>query len=156
MTQAERLEATIAVLHEAPITDSDSEGARIFGGQIEPDATFGSLLKGWCDTFEPDPPWQPALAHQVMRGVQWKWPELRWELMRSVDSRDATLYGPVVTRVRRWPSKRMQFDVCFSPFGLTERGDHVRIGIPQDAPAPGETNARRVADVPSEERERRE
>jgi TIR domain len=142
MTQAERLETTIAVLHEARITDSDSEGARIFGRrEIEPDATFGSLLKGWCDTFAPDPPWEPALAQQVMRGVQWAWPDLRWELMRGVDSRDATLYGPVVTRVRRWPSKRMQFDVCFCPFGLIDDGSHVRIGIPQDAPAPGETNA---------------
>lgn len=142
MTGADRLESTIAALRDARITDADSEGARIFGlREIEKGTTFGSVLRGWCDAYQPDPPWERTLAHQVMKGVQWKLPELRLELMQSVDSRDATLYAPVVTRIRRWPSKRMQFDVCFNPFGLTEDGAHVRIGIPSDAPAPGETDA---------------
>ena len=73
---------------------------------------------------------------QVMKGIQWEWPDLGWELMRSIDNRDSTLYGPVVTRIRRWPSKRMQFDISFNPFGLTEDGRHVKVGILDEASAP--------------------
>ena len=81
-----------------------------------------------------------------MRGVQWAWPKLRWELMGSIDDGDSTLYGPIVTRIRRWPSKRMQFDVCFAPFGLTDDGAHLRVAIPSDASAPqdGRAPAKRV------------
>jgi hypothetical protein len=137
MSQDERFQATHEALLRARITDSDSEAARIFGRrEVEAGTTFGSLLKGWSDTFGEDAPWERSLVHQVMKGIQWAWPNLRWELMRSIDDRDSTLYGPVVTRIRRWPTKRMQFDVSFNPFGLTDDGEHVRVGIPSDAPAP--------------------
>ena len=96
MPPAERLEATLAVLLRALITGSDSEGARIFGRrEVEPGTTFGSLLKAWTDAFGEDAPWERSLVYQVMKGIQWAWPSLRWELMRSVDDRDSTLYGPV-------------------------------------------------------------
>jgi hypothetical protein len=138
-----RLRETREVLLAAPITDSDSEGARIFGRRtLDPGTTFGSLLKGWCDTFgDPSPAWMDALVPQVSQAIQWAWPNLRWELMRSIDDRDATLYGPVVTRIRRWPSKRMQFDVSFNPFGLTDDGKHVKVGIPSGATPPGQAGA---------------
>jgi len=137
-TQVDRLRGTRDVLLGARITDSDSEGARIFGRrEVDPDATLGSLIRGWCDTFgDKSPPWLEALVSQVMKGIQWEWPDLGWELMRSIDNRDSTLYGPVVTRIRRWPSKRMQFDISFNPFGLTEDGRHVKVGIPDEASAP--------------------
>jgi hypothetical protein len=142
MTNDERLNATLEALTGARIIAADSEGARIFGRrEVQVGTTFGDLRRAWTDTFGDDNSWEKSLAHQIMKGVQWGWPNLRWELMRSIDDRDSTLYGPIVTRIRRWPTKRMLFDVYFAPFGLAEGGQTVRVNIPGDAQAPEDTDA---------------
>ena len=131
-TQTERLGAARAVARAAQITDSDSEGARIFGRRdITIGTPFDSLIREWSATFSDDAPrWLDALALQLIKAAQWSWPNLRWELMNSIDERDSTLYAPVLTRIRRWPSMRMQFDVTFTPFGLTSDRAHVDVGLP--------------------------
>jgi hypothetical protein len=134
----QRLVIARDVLASARISDSDSEGARIFGVRRDMDANtcFGDLMDGWCDRFTDDaPPWVEALADQMMAGARWSWPSLHWVLMCSMDGRDKALYAPVLVRVRRWPDKHMQFDVEFQPFERDEDGNGVKVRVPPpDAP----------------------
>jgi hypothetical protein len=141
-TSQERLQVALDVLRQATIQDADDEAGRIFGRR-RPDfgTPFGDLIRAWTEEF-PDakPTWLEALAQQVSKGADWSFPPLRWELMRSMDDEDNAVYAPTVNRIRRWSTKRMQFDVYFNKFTLTPDRNTVKVGIPPDvqAAAPSE------------------
>jgi TIR domain len=130
--RADRLDVARDVVRQARVSDSDSEGARIFNRRWQEGdtATFGEYVKAWCEHYDDAAPdWLDALCDQLLDGARWQWPSLRWVLMRSIDRKDGALYGPALTRVRRWPDRRMQFDVEFQPFELAPDGA-VEIKLP--------------------------
>jgi hypothetical protein len=133
-TSQERLQAALGVLQQATIQDADDEAGRIFGRRRpEVGTPFADLIKAWTDECPgATASWLDALAQQVSKGAEWAFPPLRWELMRSVDDEDNAVYAPTVNRIRRWPSKRMQFDVYFQKFTLMPDRKTVKVGIPQD------------------------
>lgn len=135
MSGEERLQTALELLKQATIEDSDDEAGRIFGRRRpEAGTPFGDLVRDWSECFpDAEPVWLEALAQQVMKGAQWAFPPVRWELMRSMDDEDGALYGPMVSRIRRWPSRTMQFDVYFHKFRLTQDRTGVKVGIPADA-----------------------
>ncbi len=127
-----RIATAREVVREARVSDSDSEGARLFNRRWQEgdEACFGDYVKAWCErNADEAPAWLDALCEQMLEGARWEWPSLRWVLMRSMDKRDGTFYGPVLTRVRRWPDRRMQFDVEFQPFALGAGGE-VEVQLP--------------------------
>lgn len=129
----QRLEIAHQILVQSRITDSDSEGARIFGRRWEPaaDTRFGEFISGYRERLgDGQVGWLDALCDQMLAGARWEWPTLDWVLMRSMDRNDPRVYGPALTRVRRWPDNRMQFDVEFLPFVLDEGADHVKVRLP--------------------------
>jgi hypothetical protein len=129
-----RLAATAEIVSDAVIVESDAECARVFGMvSIQPGSKLGSLIDTWKHEYgNGQPNWLIGLASQVMDGAQWRFPTLRWELMRSMDRNDGTWYGPVVNRVRRLDGgESMQFDVYFDKFSCDEATSTVRVGLPQ-------------------------
>jgi hypothetical protein len=131
-----RLATAREVVTQARISDSDTEGARIFGRRwdIGADTRFGEYVRDWCDRYSDDAPaWLDSLTEQIMEGARWSWPTLHWVLMRSMDAHDGAVYGPAVTRVRRWPDDRMQFDVEFQPFELADGGQQVKVRLPEQS-----------------------
>lgn len=133
-TSQERLQTALDLLCEATIQDADDEAGRIFGRRRPEIGTlFGDLVRAWTAEYPGATSlWLDGLAQQISKGAEWSFPPLRWELMRSMDGEDGALYAPMVNRIRRWPSKRMQFDVYFQKFTLTPDRKTVKIGIPQD------------------------
>lgn len=129
----DRLSLAREVVRSARITDSDSEGARIFGrrSDMDADTRFGALIASWSEMYGTAmPPWVDVIAEQMRDGARWSWPRLRWVLMRSMERDEGRLYGPVVMRVRRWPDHRMQFDVAFYPFELARDTGELKLEMP--------------------------
>jgi hypothetical protein len=134
--QPDRRPATTAdVLDAASVIEGDQEAARIFGTpSIRSGIPFQDLVRPWKETFDqPSPSWLDGLARQVMMVAQWRFPTLRWELMRAMDENDGTWYAPVVNCVRRMPSQAIQFDIYFDKFELDEQRRSVKVGIPANA-----------------------
>jgi hypothetical protein len=130
----ERPAAALEVVNEAMIVESDRECARIFGMvSIRDGSSVGELVEGWKHEFDDvEANWLTGLAAQVMDAAQWRFPTLRWELMRGLDPNDATLYAPVVNRVRRLNGgESMQFDIHFDKFTLDDETKTVKVGLPQ-------------------------
>lgn len=139
----ERVQTTIDVVRDSPITDSDGEARRIFGrAKAMPlNTTFGELVRSWEERYpNTDLAWLKALCEQIKDAVDGMFPTLVWQLMRGLDRNDGTWYAPVLNRVRliKAPqmaveppqSVEMEFDVYFDKFELDEDGKHVRAGIP--------------------------
>ena len=50
--------------------------------------------------------------------------------MRSANENDGTWYSPVVTHVRRHPSKSMQFDIYFQRFACPAGAAAISLPLP--------------------------
>jgi hypothetical protein len=126
-----RLKLTSEILQDALVTDGDAYAAKLFGMPSIPSAAvFGVLVSAWKERFPDTPPnWVEGLAGQIMEAAQWRFPTLRWELMRSCDTQDGTWYGPAVNVVRRMPSRALQVDIYFDKFAVDD-GGAVEIGLP--------------------------
>jgi hypothetical protein len=128
-----RLQIMQEALRRAVIVDGDSEAARLFGTVRFPKETlFGTLIDSWNERGPvPGSRWWEALSSQIATAAQWHFPAVRWELLRGLDDRDVTWYGPAMVRARRVPRRQcMEFDVYFFKFNVDEGGKVTNIGIP--------------------------
>lgn len=126
--------ATAKLLLEATVLIGDREAAALFGRPTLPaDESFGQVFKRTVSRDEP-PAWLKSLADQVTRAAQWSYPAVHWTPMRSANANDHTWYCPVLTHVRRSPSKAMEFDVHFQRFAGSPGTGSISIPLP-DAPA---------------------
>ncbi|MEA2218220.1 MAG: hypothetical protein QOJ35_846 [Solirubrobacteraceae bacterium] len=127
-------QATARLLLEATVLSSDREAAALFGRPTLPaDEPFGRILPRAVREGEL-PDWLTSLVGQVTRAVQWNFPTVRWGLMRSANENDGTWYSPVLTHVRRYPSKAMQFDVHFQRFACPPGAKSITLPLPDDVP----------------------
>ena len=131
--RAERLAVTLDVLeNECLVRECDTEALQIFGMARIPRGTkFGLLINTWREgTVTPASKWLEALAQQVERAAQWRWPEPVWELMRGVEGE--TWYAPVLSWAKRIPAKEiMLFDIYFQEFRM-DAGRHPVLNVPQE------------------------
>lgn len=121
MAPEQRLEeACHIVLAEATVTDSDRYASALFSlTRFENGTTLKRLSDIWQTAFPRRvPQWAHSLADQIAKAAQWHFPVLRWAAMEAVGHED--LRAPVVTRVRRLPPSKYQFDVYFYPFNLLD------------------------------------
>ena len=122
-----------AALLEAVVLASDREAAALFGRPTLPsDQPFGNVLSAAIRSGE-RPEWLDNLAEQVMRAARWNFPSVRWGLMRSANENDGTWYSPVLTHVRRFPSRAMQFDIHFQRFACPPGCETVTLALPGTA-----------------------
>ena len=123
---------TASVLLDAVVVDSDREAAVLFGRPTLPaDVPFGALLPSAARRGDP-PVWLRNLAAQVTRAVQWNFPAVSWSLMRSANEYDARYYSPVLTHVRRFPNRAMQFDIHFQRFACADGAREVTLPLPEN------------------------
>jgi hypothetical protein len=124
---------TAKLLLEASVLAADREAAALFGRPTLPAGElFGKILPR--SVREGDPPdWLQSLAGQVARAAQWNFPTVRWGLMRSANENDNTWYSPVLTHVRRHPSKSMQFDIHFQRFACPTGANAISLPLPEAA-----------------------
>ena len=128
-------------LMEAGVLESDREAAALFGRPTLPAGEpFGEVLPRSARAEEA-PDWLASLAHQVMRAAKWNFPAVQWGLMRSANENDGTWYSPVLTHVRRLPTRTMQFDVHFQRFACPPGSTAVSL------PLPGAGSERQRADA---------
>ncbi len=122
---------TAKLLLEASVLAADREAAALFGRPTLPAGElFGKILPR--SVREGDAPeWLDSLAGQVTRAAQWNFPSVRWGLMRSANENDNTWYSPVLTHVRRHPSKSMQFDVHFQRFACPPGAKAISLPLPR-------------------------
>jgi len=127
------LQVAAGALLEASVVASDREAAALFGKPTLPvDEAFGRVFaRSLPAGARPD--WLSSLAEQVSRAAQWNFPTVRWGLMRSANERDGTWYSPVLTHVRRFPTKAMQFDVHFQRFACREGSPAIELPLPPPA-----------------------
>lgn len=124
---------TSALLLEAGVLSADREAAALFGRPTLPaDESFGKILpRGVREGQRPE--WLRSLADQVTRAAQWNFPTVRWGLMRSANENDGTWYSPVLTHVRRLPTKAMEFDVHFQRFACPAGAPAISLPLPEAA-----------------------
>jgi hypothetical protein len=137
--EAEARRLTSKLLLDATVLKADTEAAGLFGRPSLPvNESFGKILPAAARKGEP-PAWLMSLAAQVMRAAQWNFPSVAWGLMRSANENDSTWYGPVLTHVRRFPTKAMEFEIHFQRFACENGGDAIRLALPKsvagEAPA---------------------
>jgi len=127
------LERAAAMLLESSVVSSAREAAALFGKPTLPaDEAFGRVFaRGLRQGETPD--WLRSLAEQVCQAAQWNFPTVRWGLMRSANENDGTWYSPVLTHVRRFPNKSMQFDVHFQRFACATGASAVELALPREA-----------------------
>lgn len=122
---------TLRLLFDASVLTADRESAALFGRPSLPvGESFGQILPRTVREGQP-PDWLKSLASQMTRAAQWNFPGVRWGLMRSANENDATWYGPVLTHVRRFPSKAMQFDIHFQRFAAAADAQAVSLPLPE-------------------------
>jgi hypothetical protein len=120
------------LLRDAAVLGSDREAAALFGRPtLRLDEPFGKLLHE-RDRGEEPPDWLTSLAHQVSRATHWKFPSVKWGLMRSANENDATWYSPVLTHVRRSPDTAMQFDIHFHRFACEAGSSAIELPLPEN------------------------
>jgi hypothetical protein len=121
---------TSRLLLDATVLTADREAAALFGRPTLPaDESFGQVFKRSVRPDKP-PDWLGSLAHQVTRAAQWNYPAVHWSPMRSANENDHTWYCPVLTHVRRSPSKAMQFDIHFQRFAGSAGAQSISIPLP--------------------------
>jgi hypothetical protein len=127
---------TEKLLFESSVLAADREAAALFGRPTLPvGELFGRILPRSVREGEaPAPEWLASLAGQIARAAQWNVPSVRWGLLRSANENDGTWYSPVLTHVRRHPSKAMQFDIHFQRFACAPGADAIKLPLPT-APA---------------------
>jgi hypothetical protein len=127
---------TSALLLEAGVLDADREAAALFGKPtLLADESFGKMLPRAVREGE-RPDWLMSLADQMTRAAQWTFPTVRWGLMRSANENDSTWYGPVLTHVRRHPTKAMEFEVYFQRFACPAGEPAISLPLPESHPPP--------------------
>jgi hypothetical protein len=125
---------TSRLLMDASVLTADRESAALFGRPTLPvGESFGQILPRAVREGQP-PEWLKSLAGQMTRATQWNFPGVRWGLMRSANENDGTWYSPVLTHVRRFPSKAMQFDIHFHRFAAPPGAPAITLELP-DGPA---------------------
>lgn len=131
-------DTTSRLLLEATVIAADREAAALFGRPTLPaDESFGHVFKRSVRDDEP-PDWLKSLADQVARAAQWNYPAVRWAPMRSANENDQTWYCPVLTHVRRSPSRAMQFDIHFQRFAGAAGAESISIPLPAAAAPEGD------------------
>ena len=126
---------TATLLLDASVLSSDREAAALFGRPTLPaDDSFGKILPRAIREGE-RPDWLKSLADQMTRAAQWNFPTVRWGLMRSANENDGTWYSPVLTHVKRLPSKAMEFDVHFQRFACPAGAPAISLPLPEMASA---------------------
>jgi hypothetical protein len=124
---------TSRLLLEASVLAADREAAALFGRPTLPvGESFGKILPRTVREGQV-PDWLQNLAAQVTRAAQWNFPSVRWGLMRSANEHDGTWYSPVLTQVRRFPSKAMQFDIHFQRFACPPGAQAISLPLPDGA-----------------------
>jgi hypothetical protein len=105
---------TAIVYNESRISSADKWCEQLFGMMtLPPNLSFKELTDSWrLECPNSASTWVAAVAKQVAAGSLWKFPPRIWEKMEGVSIRQR--YSPVVTRVRKLPSRKcMQFDIYF-------------------------------------------
>lgn len=121
---------TSRLLLDATVLTADREAAALFGRPTLPaDESFGQVFKRTVRKDQP-PDWLTSLADQVTRAAQWNYPAVHWSPMRSANTNDHTWYCPVLTHVRRSPSKAMEFKVHFQRFAGSSGAGTISIPLP--------------------------
>ncbi len=124
---------TSRLLLDATVLSADRESAALFGRPTLPaDEPFGQVFKRTVQEGE-TPDWLTSLADQVTRAAQWTYPAVHWSLMRSANEYDHTWYSPVLTHVRRSPSKAMEFDIYFQRFAGPPGARSISLSLPDSA-----------------------
>jgi len=124
---------TSRLLLDATVLSADRESAALFGRPTLPaDEPFGQVFKRTVQEGE-TPDWLTSLAEQVTRAAQWTYPAVHWSLMRSANEYDHTWYSPVLTHVRRSPSKAMEFDIYFQRFAGPPGARSISLSLPDSA-----------------------
>ena len=106
--------ATKIIQNECAIRKADKYAERLFG---VPSFSAGTKLKElrriWADAHSKlKPKWLDALSAQILDGVMWRLPVVRWEIMRGVN--DDACYVPMMSYVRKVPARQsIEFDVFF-------------------------------------------
>jgi hypothetical protein len=126
---------TSKLLLEATVLKSDGEVAKLFNRPTLPvNESFGKLLPAAVRQGQ-IPEWLRSLAAQVTRAAQWNYPSVTWGLMSSADTNDRTWYGPVLTHVRRFPSKAMEFEIHFQRFASRAGENAITLDLPEGEPS---------------------
>jgi hypothetical protein len=126
---------TSKLLLEASVLKSDGEVAKLFNRPTLPvNESFGKLLPAAVRQGQ-IPAWLTSLAAQVTRAAQWNYPSVSWGLMKSADTNDSTWYGPVLTHVRRFPSKAMEFEIHFQRFASQPGESAISLPLPKNEPS---------------------
>lgn len=121
---------TLRLLMDASVLTADVKAAELFGRPTLPvGESFGQILPRTVRKGQP-PDWLIGMAEQMTRAAQWNYPGVRWGLMRSANENDGTWYSPVLTHVRRFPSKAMQFDIHFHRFAAPPGAGTITLTLP--------------------------
>ena len=124
---------TSRLLLEGSVLSADREAAALFGRPTLPTGEPFSQIFNRPVPKGQSPDWLMGLADQVARAAQWNYPRVRWGLMRSANENDSTCYSPVLTHVRRFPSKEMQFDIHFQRFACPPGAQAISLPLPDGA-----------------------
>jgi hypothetical protein len=118
---------------ECLVTGYDKEAERLFNSpSFDKGMKFEALVTAWMEKDEKRDShsrWVESLCRQVTEGARWRFPPLVWELMQGING--DTWYAPILTRVRRVPNQRMQFDIYFFKFEVDEEKKCAKVGIPE-------------------------
>jgi len=108
-------------LDECLIDHSDLFVGQMFGRrEAPPHQPLRVLTEDHGSTYpNSSTAWVDALCEQIVRGVEFRFPNVPLQLMRSVNQNDLAWYAPIVTAVRRVPRfKHHEVDVYFIRFSI--------------------------------------
>lgn len=129
----ERLTEALKVIPQNCIVrEADYVAARIFGmAGLSEGLPFQALLDAWEEgPGGSDEAWFKEVIKQLSSAACWRFPDVRWTLMKGADKK---WYAPLIHWVRRVPSEAvMQFDLHFLPFVVDETGRGVEIDVPSN------------------------
>lgn len=116
---------------EGVVSAGDKVAEQLFG---VPSFTRGMKFERLIDRWRQKYPhsksrWVETLCSQILDGIQWNFPILKWELMLSLNGN--SWYAPVLNRVRKMPAqKSIQFDIYFYMFEIDPRTKSAQVGVP--------------------------
>jgi hypothetical protein len=129
------LQRAVALIRdEGLVTGFDKYAEHLFNSPgFEQRMTLASLVALWNEantTRNSGSAWIDSLCTQVAASARWQFPPPNWELMQAVDGK--AWHAPMVTRVRRLPDRRMEFDIYFFKFDVDDVNTRAKIGHPRD------------------------